>query len=63
MSANKFRYYEVTSTRLVKALNKTTAAAIASGRRNAPGEVLGESEWVDRLSANEAHEWSESTAV
>lgn len=56
MSDNKFRYYEVSTTSIVQANNMTDAEAIARGRKNIPGHVLGVGTETLRLSASEARE-------
>jgi 23S rRNA G2445 N2-methylase RlmL len=59
MSDNKFKYFAVTSTTIVKANNKTDAEKIAmSNRRNAnvPGEVVFKDVEVERISASQARE-------
>lgn len=54
MSANKFRYYTVETTSVVKANSKTDAEAIARGRRGISGSVLSTETTVDRIAAAEA---------
>lgn len=63
MSDNKFKYFTVTTTTLVKANNKTEAQKVAMGRRGVAGEVLLTSTDVDRISSVEAHEQIEELAV
>lgn len=52
--SNKFRYYTVETSQVVKALNKTDARAIASGRRGVPGSVMDSTVGVERVTAAEA---------
>jgi len=52
--SNKFRYYTVETSQVVKALNKTDARAIASGRRGVPGNVMDSTVGVERVTAAEA---------
>ncbi len=54
MSDNKFRYYTVTETTVVKACNSTDARAIARGRRGVAGQVVDQTSGVERISAVEA---------
>lgn len=56
MSDNKFKYFAVTTTTLVKANNKTDAQKVAMGRRNADGELLFKSTDIERISSIEARE-------
>ena len=59
MSDNKFKYFTVTTTSVVKANNKTDAEKIAmssSNRRSSLGEVLYKDVEIERISAAEAHE-------
>lgn len=53
-SSNKFRYYEVTQTTVVKANNAGDAAALASGKRGVPGQILGSHGYTERVSAADA---------
>lgn len=57
MSANKLKYFEVTTTAVVRANNMTDAEAIARGRRNIQGQVLVTDTDISRISANEAQSW------
>lgn len=52
--SNKFRYYTVNTSTVVRANNKTQAEAIARGRRGVPGTVLDASVEVERVTAGEA---------
>jgi hypothetical protein len=57
MSDNKFKYFTVTTTTLVKANNKTDAQKLAmSSRRPAgtPGEVIFKDVEIENISAVEA---------
>lgn len=56
MSDNKFKYFTVTTTTLVKANSKTDAENLAKNRRGVQGEVLFRSTDIDRISSAEAHE-------
>lgn len=60
MSDNKFKYFTVTTTAIVKANNKTQAEklAMSNGRRPAgvPGELIFKDVEIERISAVEAHE-------
>jgi hypothetical protein len=56
MSENKFKYFAVTTTALVKANSKTDAQKIAMNRRGVPGEVLFQSTDIERITSAEAHE-------
>ena len=59
MSENKFKYFTVTTTALVKANNKADAEKIAmSSRRPAgtPGQLILKEVDVERISAVEARE-------
>ena len=57
------RYYEVSTSTIVKALNKTDAEAIARGRRGVSGSVLGTETWVERVTATEARNSAASVAT
>jgi len=60
MSDNKFKYFTVTTTALVKANNKTDAErmAMSTGRRPAgvAGELIYKDVKIERISAVEAQE-------
>jgi len=59
MSDNKFKYFTVTTSSLVKANNKTDAEKIAtsaSNRRSSMGELIHREVDVERISAVEARE-------
>jgi hypothetical protein len=58
MSANKMKYWEVNTTVIVKALNKSDAelAARNTRRRIANAQVLTSFASVDRIPASSAHE-------
>jgi len=62
MSANKMKYFYVTTESVVTANNKTDASAIARGRRGVPGKRLDSWESVERISAAEAKGEVEATA-
>jgi len=59
MSENKFNYFEVTTSFLVKAKNKADAEKVALGKRNVKGEVLSTQTEVQRISAVEVREMLE----
>jgi hypothetical protein len=56
MSDNKFKYFAVTTTSLVKANNKAEAQKVAMGRRGSTGELLFKSTEIERISSVEARE-------
>ena len=56
MSDNKFKYFTVTTTTLVKANHKTDAQKLAMGRRGVTGEVMFTDVEIERISAVEARE-------
>lgn len=60
MPENKFKYFTVTTTSIVKAANKTEAEKIASGsRRKVPGvvgELIFKDVEVERITAIKARE-------
>ena len=56
MSDNKFKYFAVTTTSLVKANNKTEAQKVAMGRRGSDGELSFKSTEIERISSVEARE-------
>lgn len=59
MSENKFKYFAVTTTAIVKANNKTDAEKIALGNRKASnlnGELVYKDVEVERISAVQARE-------
>jgi len=56
MSDNKFKYFTVTTTSLVKANTKADAQKLAMGRRNVDGELLFKSTDIERISSVEARE-------
>ena len=61
MSDNKFKYFTVTTTSLVKANNKADAEKIATSSNNCRstlGNMLYKEESTERISANEAYELS-----
>ena len=59
MAENKFNYFEVTTSYVVKAKNKTEAEKVALGRRGVKGEVITSKTNVDRISAVEVREMLE----
>jgi hypothetical protein len=63
MSDNKFKYFTVTTTTLVKATSKTDAQKLAMNRRGIAGEVLLTSTEIDRISSVEAHEQLEELSA
>jgi hypothetical protein len=56
MSDNKFKYFAVTTTTLVKANNKTDAQKLSMGRRGITGEVLFNTTDIERISSIEARD-------
>lgn len=57
MSDNKLKYWEVSTTQVVKARNKGEALRAATLRTRVPGtEVLVSETTADRISAVDAHE-------
>lgn len=56
MSENKFKYFTVTTTCLVRANNKNDAQKLAMGRRGVTGEVMFHDVEIERISAVEARE-------
>lgn len=63
MSDNKFKYFEVTTTALVKANNKIDAQKVAMGRRGVTGELLFKSTDIERISSVEAREQIEELSA
>jgi hypothetical protein len=59
MSDNKFNYFEVTTSFLVRARNKSEAEKTALGRKNTKGEILSTNTAVERISAVEVREMLE----
>ena len=51
MSENKFNYFEVTTSFLVKAKNKSEAEKVARGNKSTRGEILSTNVDVERVSA------------
>ena len=60
MSDNKFKYFTVTTTTLVKANNKTDAQKLSLGRRGITGEVMFQDVEIERISAIEARQQIEA---
>lgn len=60
MSDNKFKYFTVTTTTLVKANSKADAQKLAMGRRGVTGEVMFQDVEIERISAVEAREQIEA---
>lgn len=60
MAENKFKYFTVTTTSIVKAANKTEAEKIASGSRRkvagVTGELIFKDVEVERITAIKARE-------
>lgn len=56
--SNKFRYYRVTTTKVVRALNKADALALSNGRRGVSGEVLADEIKSDRLTSASAKKFA-----
>lgn len=63
MSDNKFKYFAVTTTTLVKANSKNDAQKVAMNRRGTPGEVLFRSTDIERITSAEAHEQLEELSA
>jgi len=63
MSENKFKYFAVTTTTLVKANSKADAQKIALNRRGVNGEVLFKSTDIERITSAEAHEQLEELSA
>lgn len=63
MSANKFRYYEVTTTSTVQALNQADAISLSKGRRGVSGKTLTQEVMATRISASEARSNVESLST
>jgi hypothetical protein len=63
MSDNKFKYFIVTTSTLVKANNKTDAQKIAMNRRGVPGQLMFKSTDVERITSAEAHEQLEELSA
>jgi hypothetical protein len=59
MADNKFNYFEVTTSYVVKSKNKSEAEKIVLGRRGVKGEILSTKTNVDRISAVEVREMLE----
>jgi hypothetical protein len=55
MSANKFKYWEINTTTVVKALNKTDAMAAASRKRTPNSQILTTVVSAERIPAVDAH--------
>ena len=60
MPENKFNYFEVVTSYIVKAKNKSEAEKIIHGRRGAKGEVITSKTNIDRISAVEVREMIEA---
>lgn len=56
MSSNKFKYFDVTVTKTVQALNQTDAVTLATTSKRVPGKVLATFVDAERIPASEAHE-------
>ena len=57
MSTNKMRYYDVTVTKTVQALNQTDAISLATtSKARVPGKVLATFVDAERIPASEAHQ-------
>jgi hypothetical protein len=63
MSDNKFKYFAVTTTTLVKANSKTDAQKVAMNRRGVAGEVLFKSTDIERITSAEAHDQLEELSA
>ena len=59
MPENKFNYFEVTTSYIVKAKNKSEAEKVVLGRRGVKGEVITSKTSIDRIPAIEVKEMLE----
>lgn len=59
MPENKFNYFEVTTSYIVKAKNKSEAEKVVLGRRGVKGEVITSKTSIDRIPAVEVREMLE----
>lgn len=59
MPENKFNYFEVTTSYIVKAKNKSEAEKVVLGRRGVKGEVITSKTSIDRIPAVEVKEMLE----
>jgi len=59
MPENKFNYFEVTTSYIVKAKNKSEAEKVVLGRKNVKGEVITSKTSIDRIPAVEVREMLE----
>ncbi len=59
MPENKFNYFEVTTSYIVKAKNKSEAEKVVLGRRGVKGEVITSKTSIDRVPAVEVREMLE----
>lgn len=57
MSTNKFKYWTVTTTKVVKANNKKDAIAAVRKMKASGAKVLSSDTSVDRISASEARDF------
>jgi len=55
MPENKFNYFAVVTTTLVKSKNKKEAEKVSFGFRKSEGEILFKSTDIERISSLEAH--------
>lgn len=55
MSTNKFKYWEVNTTQIVKANTKAEALAAVTPRKIAGVKVLSSDAYAERISAGDAH--------
>jgi hypothetical protein len=63
LSANKFKYFEVTTTSVVQANNKSDAVAVTRGKRGVKGRVLLRESTTERITAAEAHSAVSGTSM
>lgn len=54
MSTSKYRYYTVTTTKVVRANNQADAVAVASGKRGVDASVISTETEAERITAGEA---------
>ncbi len=59
MSENKFNYFEVVNTYIVKAKNKDEAEKVVLGRKGVKGQILSTQSDIERISAVEVREMLE----
>ncbi len=55
MSTNKYKYWEVSTTQIIKANTKAEALAAVAPRKMPSAKVLSSDVFAERISASEAH--------